>query len=419
MIGSGLIYFGLGSIDSLAWAQLILLFLSAFMVYRLTSNFVGASSLAVFLLPVYPFWMSNSLGHPYIAQFFFAITFLVSLKALGTAKSELKRLVILSLLPLIAVSALWSSETSIALLIAVAMVEFKQILTMNLKEWGVFLLSSALSLVGYKFAKSTAVELESYSTLFASPSDVVHSIFLQMDGLLKLATLETNKPFNAVLLYYISALLVIIFSMFFAKRYKPSKLSLILLLSALGSWGIIHLSSWNALMAFPLRYYGTAYIFLFLFLLSVANDLLNKYSVSTRVLLTGLVVIQAFASLTFINTFSTGSDGRLSRHQAQELIDLQLQGEGLDSLCVIGSYWNSYLLDALSEDVIAIPRQGAHVRDFRYLNEALSYQDFLLIRNSWLESFPDTIVQFELSLMKSGKPSNISGIEYCRYRALD
>lgn len=94
--------------------------------------------------------------------------------------------------------------------------------------------------------------------------------------------------------------------------------------------------------------------------------------------------------------------------------------ENGEQLSVLGSYWNSYLLDALSDQVVAMPRQGAYIRDYRMQEQWAAAQKFLIIGNDWLDAFPEKIEQHGVSLQKQREPATIDGeIRYAIYYKLD
>ncbi len=102
LIGSLLISLGFGSFDAMGLTQ-IFLCLSLLLMVRsfVHSSWVFVGATAVLLLPIFPFWMQVSLGHPYLGQLFFNLLFLVIFSA---KKLSLRAKAIL--LPLAAVGSI-------------------------------------------------------------------------------------------------------------------------------------------------------------------------------------------------------------------------------------------------------------------------------------------------------------------------
>ena len=82
--------------------------------------------------------------------------------------------------------------------------------------------------------------------------------------------------------------------------------------------------------------------------------------------------------------------------------------DSLKPVGIIGSYWNSYVFGAIDpENIKASPHDKDNVRNKFLAYFALEQPTLLLIRNEWMENFPDSISQFGTPLVKKGKPFSI------------
>ncbi|MCJ8289523.1 MAG: hypothetical protein HRT58_07640 [Crocinitomicaceae bacterium] len=89
----------------------------------------------------------------------------------------------------------------------------------------------------------------------------------------------------------------------------------------------------------------------------------------------------------------------------------------LGNIGVIADYWNSYVLSATAPDqIIATPYAGsASVRKLDVAESVFHQDNIYVIRDGWIEEFPDTLEQFGHVLIKSGNSFNMGNCFVCRY----
>lgn len=89
----------------------------------------------------------------------------------------------------------------------------------------------------------------------------------------------------------------------------------------------------------------------------------------------------------------------------------------LGNIGVIADYWNSYVLSATAPDqIIATPFAGsASVRKLDVAENVFHQDNIYIIRDGWIEEFPDTLEQFGHVLIKSGDSFNMGNCMVCRY----
>jgi hypothetical protein len=84
----------------------------------------------------------------------------------------------------------------------------------------------------------------------------------------------------------------------------------------------------------------------------------------------------------------------------------------------IGDYWTAYLIAGMFPDhVLATPHEGA-VRSWRMRDMVLAQRDICLIKEGWLEEFPNEMNQFGHLLTKMGVPERYGKFTVCRYTQL-
>lgn len=413
-VGSLLVHLGFSSLVAAGLVQALMLSAIAFLVYRLYGPSVWSiAALCALLFPIFPFWMQISLGHPYVAQLLFGLLFLLLVKSY----KQLRFSGWLSL-GILAFLGIWSTELHLGFLLAALIVYLPISRQLKWQDWvplGLGLMIGALFL--YQ-AKAHAVDVKQYAQRFANGSQIQESFQTQWASILSLLNCTSPKWFNTVLLYIELVLSFVLAWLGRRKRTAFLKQTKVLLLAGLISFIMIHISHWNHLMGLPMRYFTSAYIWFILGLISGYKDL--KLEMGFSLMLAGPLSLSILsASLIYQAQFDTGAEGRIERLEAEDLIVQQLPENG-EQLSVLGSYWNSYLLDALSDRVVAMPRQGAYIRDYRMQEQWAAAQKFLVIGNDWLDAFPERIEQHGVSLQKQGEPATIDGeIRYAIYYKLD
>ena len=413
LIGSLLIGLGLNSFTALGVTQSILCLLIVFLLrLSIKSHVVFLAATAVVLLPIYPFWMQVTTGHPYLSQILFNLLLLACFSS-QALKNRSKAI----LLPLLAMLSLWASELSLAFLLAIVLIEYKALWQLIKEQAIPVIISTVVGFSFLYFAKSNAVSVASYAKLFTSPQNALNALSDHLHGFNSTLLFETNMPFNGLLIWAY----LLILSLFGLLSFKRELLGVTgktktLILAAAISFLLIILANWSQEMGNPLRYYTYSYILFALGFLTFIEQSAKKLpGVSILALLLGALTVNA--SIQFNNDFETGTPDRITKQEAKQLIKkLSQEFPSEESISVIGSYWNTYLIDALSEKFIAVPHQGAQIRDYRNLPDIRANKYFILIGNDWLDAFPLEIEQHQVKLTMIRSYLSLGEIKYALYK---
>ena len=88
----------------------------------------------------------------------------------------------------------------------------------------------------------------------------------------------------------------------------------------------------------------------------------------------------------------------------------------MGNIGIIAEYWNAYM--TASPDPLHI-KVTAHDKDYvrnpDLVNEVFGQPKIYLIKDGWLESFPDTLVQFGRTLKKQGRSFHLADAWLNRY----
>lgn len=169
---------------------------------------------------------------------------------------------------------------------------------------------------------------------------------------------------------------------------------------------VIFISHWVFLNGTGRRYFIAPYISYALFALLLFDTyIINRSKMNFKILLCGVLIISLSPVIDTISRFGF-------RSTASYVKELDRLGE----IGIIGDYWNSYKLSVVNPHTIkSTPHQYDHVRNPLRVPEALNQPKIYIVRDNWLDSFPDTLVQFSCHLKKKGEPLYLAGVHLCEY----
>jgi len=91
--------------------------------------------------------------------------------------------------------------------------------------------------------------------------------------------------------------------------------------------------------------------------------------------------------------------------------------ESLGRVGIIANYWNSYINSVTNPDqIIATPDDFSSVRNRSMAEEVMKRDTIYIIRDSWMEVYPDSLQQFWTMLYKNGEEFRMGDCYVCRYR---
>jgi hypothetical protein len=353
---------------------------------------------ATLFLPNWAFLEQVLVGHPYIGHFFFTSAFLFLYFHPGSLKATTRYF----LLGITALLALWSSELALVNFAVFAAVYRKELLTAFRKR-STLLAALTGILLGSLFvltAKVYGTHTANFYHFFANGDQMLEAVKRLTHSIYEQAIFEGNKP-PARYLFWVVILLGVVLMV---KPRRIQKLPLYFLLSAAGSMLLVIASYWPTLNDYALRYYTPAFLQLLLFLI------LTSFRTKAQIaLLTAAISLSCYTGIYVLNHFSLEVDDRLNREEMEHFAKLGNMG-------IIGSYWNTHAVDALSPQIVATPYDGHYNRMYEKIPEVLQQDTIVLIRNGFLDALPDSIVQFNRNLVRIGPIEHLNEFEYAYYR---
>jgi len=323
---------------------------------------------------------------------------------------------------IVSIAAAWVSDT------AVITISLLLILTLiyNVLKRGklkinkvqtLYLISGiALGFLFIMYAKSTAV-VKSVNYLSVNTfKEVVNGLEIMGKAFYEVLTFKTGELFVSIYVY-ISSLSIITFLLFTRwgggfRNLLKDKWIMFFLSDFLIVFAVIMLSSWVLANGMGRWYFVASYIsfsmFLLLTLEAIANQRLVKIFryVFAVIAITG--VLSTYHNMLFVKP-------KTLRPMAKTAAEFKQLGR----IGLIGDFWNSYIYSCPDPEMImATPHDKSCVRNQALADKVFERENIYIIKDMWMESFPDTISQFGHVLIKDGEQFSMGGSEVCRYRGI-
>jgi hypothetical protein len=177
--------------------------------------------------------------------------------------------------------------------------------------------------------------------------------------------------------------------------------------------GVILLSRWVLINEMGRRYFVASYITMSLLIVILVENavLTQRYK---RFLKAGLLTVVFVGAISPIYNmqFVEGKSLRSMKSVSKEFTQL---GE----IGLIGAYWNAYRIScAYPETIVATPDDLSDVKNRELVPLVFAQPKLYVVRDGWMTSFPDTIIQFKIPLKRVGKERIVGGHHIQQYKRL-
>lgn len=395
------------------WATSIVQYLfligSFLLLIKLLKSSILKIALAVFLFfPLVSYIEYLNIGHPYAPQVFLLLALFYLCKKINTLKT-IKNYMYILLFWIIAVLSIWVSELSI---IPVFMMVGFTFLSLYYKEHNQhqnikkiaspFLYSLPLGLAFiyaiYRLLKIKFKDpiFESYGINSLSKTLGAYKIHADryIDSLL-------FSDSNFIINFF--ALIITLFSLYLLIHFilKVKKISLknlitsdpILFLSiSILTFCAINFSEWAGIEFFPHRYYVLSYLFLGIFFILYIDEISFSYKKQTlHSIFLGIVII---GSLSYNEIYT-------ATNRFKKDLTTKNDSKALGETTIIGDYWYSYVIASYNaKNLTALAHEQSFLRNPHQLDKGFDNEEVYLIKDNWFDSFPDTIIQYQRTLIK-------------------
>lgn len=249
------------------------------------------------------------------------------------------------------------------------------------------------------FAKTQAIRMDTYhEKIFNTPENLLRACFMLKDSMVANLTFRGDNLFTTI---YMWGIILLIF--FFIITLKKNTISantklwiVFFLADGLALLVVILLSRWAFLNGIPRRYFTGIYLVAWLaFLICI-----DQYPASG--LKTGLFVFSFLTVL--IGSVSTFYYMRYTRPKHfKPMIEVVGEFQSLGKIGLLAEYWNSYIVSCADPNQIkATPHDKCLVRNPSLVDSVFAQPRLFVIRDMWLDQFPDTLHQFGRKLIRKG-----------------
>jgi len=270
-------------------------------------------------------------------------------------------------------------------------------------------------LIGYLFihyAKSQSPK-QVYAA-FGDLNSIMQTIKIFLKTITDFLLFKSDEPFTSVYAYMV--IIIIICSIFVLRKMQVNettkKWALYFLIDAVVVFAIIMISKWTLVSDVPRRYFTCTYIaFSFALLLLFDNiDIKTKYARFIKTFLVLTVVVGGMGTLYNLKYVWPKS--------LTPVVKITGEFKQLGKIGIIADYWNSYIISCTDPATIkATPHDQTYaVRNYQIVDEVFMQKNIYIIKDMWMETFPDSLNQFGRTMIKDGSEFSLGNCDVCKYR---
>ncbi len=266
------------------------------------------------------------------------------------------------------------------------------------------------------FAKSFATA-ETGFTGINSLSEILMAVRILTSRFLSIFSFSSGELFVGIYFYTLLISLYVLLGFMIKSRinfdFFKNKWLLFFALDTFVIIGVLLLSNWVLLNGMGRWYFVATYISLSLFLLILAEQLVNRFSNAGFLKYMALTLV-LIGSISPIYSMKYECPRRLTPK-----VRFIKEFEQLGEIGVIAEFWNAYILSVTNPDKIkATPHEHNDVRNIEIAKEVMERENIYVVKDMWFDRFPDTLQQFGIILKKAGNPFQMGNCDVCRYKRL-
>lgn len=316
----------------------------------------------------------------------------------------------------LSIIAVWVSDLALVnlsiLYFVYAVFAFRERQTSPLLLRGIiyFMLGAIVLFVTIRFAKSQATAKVHEYTSLNHVYQVKQAMVLVGERIFEVISFQTNEP--AVSVAACLGIMFVIAFFIYAMRQKrwqhliQNKLIVFVLLDMLVVLSVLFLASWVLKNQMGRWYFVGTYISMCLLVLYICDEVKNKVWIH---LLSALSVIGALSTLLTLKFVNPGT----LTPTAQTVKEFEQLGE-----CgIIADFWSAYISSVSNpEIVVAIPNDKGGSRSDMLIDKVFSRSKIYVVRDNWMDNFPDTLYQYGYELHRISAPFRLANCDVCQYK---
>ncbi|MCB0685734.1 MAG: hypothetical protein KDC53_04395 [Saprospiraceae bacterium] len=405
---------GLSLIISISIIHFAILILGYFSYsYFIRNNLLKLIFAICWFLP--PWQFVEFLLYPYGIQYSILGMILYLAFQKPTMTSNLSKLILDLTVGVLATIGIWVSDYLIVSLVAL-------FLTIIIKQSAfirnpktLFILGIWIVLTGsfISYAKSQSVPSENYlSNNLLHPDQLVQALSIVWQSIKRIFLFNSESGMQSYFWW-----LVILFTLILTLFKKPFLtaspnrswqqrfLICFFTLNSIFSILAIMSSAWVLKNEMGRRYFST----LFISAVVLSIFILDQRKI-TRVGNVVLIILGVFSGLSSIENFYYPKKKTAKLDYIKQVNHLAPAG-------IIGDYWNSYVYSAADPvHLLSTPHDRSIYRNIALVEKVFMQPNIYLVKDMWMQEFPDTMHQFGRILIKDGSDFHLGDSAFCRYR---
>ncbi len=349
-----------------------------------------------------------------------SIFFLSKLHDPETRSIHQQNIILILLVSFTFLLSIWVSDLSIisifTLIIIFSWFQLRKYISKSKIIYFLLLASNTIISIGVitYLKKYATIKTNHYSSL-NSFSEVIGSLKIISKSIYQYLSFSSNDVFLCIGVYCISIVIILTIFSFIKRR--------ILMTSFINKWFVFFsveiifvfstllFSHWVYLNEVSRRYFISTYISgVIIILLSIEYLNINTKYIGALKLVILFTVIVCSLSNEYHFKF-------ISPRTTQPAVKIINEFKSLGNIGLIAEYWNAYISSSANpEQINATPHDKDAVRNYDLVNKVLAQPKLYVIRDQWMEYFPDTLDQFGRILLKVGDQFLIANCMVCEYR---
>jgi hypothetical protein len=170
------------------------------------------------------------------------------------------------------------------------------------------------------------------------------------------------------------------------------------------------LSSWVLKNNMGRWYYVATYISVFMAVILVLDNMAKTST--TKFFRWGILLLALVGAISPLHSMKYVYPQTL-----KPKVDVLGEFKQLGEIGVIAEYWNSYITACPAPDqIIATSNEESGVKSRKMADMVMARENIYVIKDMWMNTFPDTLKQFGHVLLKDGNPFELGGCSVCKYR---
>jgi hypothetical protein len=260
----------------------------------------------------------------------------------------------------------------------------------------IFLAGVAITMLVILYFKSLAVPVAGYTNnALNSFYEAGQSILILVKAFQKNIIFGISNPLYTIYTYLVIIILLVTIWMYRKAEIKTDKKKwLIFFISDSAFLLIIILwSHWVYLNDVALRYFTGMYICGWIVIFIIHDHIPGRIKIIMNYLICMTVIT---GSLSAVYHYKYNSPGML-----RPMIQTAKEFEQLGEAGIIGNYWNSYIISCVNPELIkATPHDKEYVRNKNMVDSVFNQPKIYIIKDMWMNHFPDTLYQFDRMLIR-------------------